>query len=200
MVSESEARGALARALHDESETGLAFDWRTTLTPYPAPFLTRHAIWAVENFAHHHPIFLFFAQAEGGEARILTGDPVAFVRVAQDDGVRIAAPEEAVAYASAYLWTTRDTDVLFSILTSVDDLRTVPNPTAEEGRQIEDLRSRYGDVVTPPFAGAVDDLFIVTLFASRNQALERHALTVSRGGDVSDDVETLERDLPLVST
>ena len=129
-------RDAVAKLLADRE---LPYDPATTFTRRPAPFLRRHEIWALDYAGAYHAVFLFVAWAEGGPARLLSGRPEAFVATARADGVTIASPEEALAYATALLEATRPAGPLLTLLRSAADLPVVPDPSAGERAAIDAL-------------------------------------------------------------
>jgi hypothetical protein len=53
-------------------------------------------------------------------------------------------------------------------------------------------------VIVPPAAEATASGYAVTVYAVREQALERHVVTVRRNGEVQSDITILEQGLPLV--
>jgi hypothetical protein len=53
-------------------------------------------------------------------------------------------------------------------------------------------------VVAPPAVESAEDGFTVTVYAVREQALERHVLEVRLDGGIEDTRTVLEHELPLV--
>jgi hypothetical protein len=132
------------------------------------------------------------------KAYLLTGQPGHFVQMAQDDGVALDAAEQAIAYAVAYLETTRSMSDLVYLVRSVDDVQVRPNLEDEEMTAAVGFTEQYRTIIVPPAAEATSGGFVVTAYAIREQALERHRLSVHRDGGIQPTVETLETDLPLV--
>jgi hypothetical protein len=200
IASDLELRRAVAKALGENDKSGLAFDERTTFTRRPAPFLSRHGIWLLHHLGRYHPFVLHLAYAPDGPARILSGRPETFLSVAREDAVRIETSDAAVAYGVAYLVSTAEPDELFYLVDDVRDLKFVPNATVVENAEIAASHQGYEGVVEPPAARDLNGHFVVTVYAARERALERHTLTVARDGDVRADVEVLAPRLPLVSS
>ena len=184
-------RDAVAELLADRE---LPYDPATTFTRRPAPFLRRHEIWALDYAGAYHAVFLFVAWAEGGPARLLSGRPEAFVATARADGVTIASPEEALAYATALLEATRAAGPLLTLLRSAADLPVVPDPSAGERAAIDALE------IAPPSARAAGEGYAVSLHATRNEALLRLDVAVARDGAATVAETELADDLPLVCT
>lgn len=176
----------------------LTNDARTTITAYPAPFLRRYAIYSVLHKNPHHPVMFFVAYAPGRSAYLLTDAPDDFVQMARADGVRIDTPETAVAYANAYIDTTRGMDKLFYRIGAAAEARFRPELDDEETRAKEEFLRQYESALKPSNAVAATSGFDVTVYAIREQALERHVLSVAHDGQTSDEVTVLAEDLPLV--
>jgi hypothetical protein len=193
-------RSALATALADtEPEvTRWLDDPATTLQPYPAPFLARFAIGLVLYHTPYHVLGLYVAHAPGAPAYILSDEPQNFVAAALADPVNLETAEHAQAYATAYLETTRPSDELLYVVGSVDALRFVTIPNEAEQQHITALKQKYATVITPPAARRAGDAWQVTVFAVRQQALERHVLRVTPFGSIEMKSEILEGGLPVV--
>jgi hypothetical protein len=184
-----ELRAAAAEMLGDSK---LPFDAATTFTRYPAPFLRRHEIWALDYADAHHAVFLFVSWAEGEPARLLSGRPEAFVATARADGVTIASPDEALVYATTLLEATRETGPLLTVLRSAADLPLVPDPTDAERAAIESLE------IVPPSARAAVEGYAVALLVTRDETLLRLVVDVGRDGGATVTETELADDLPLV--
>jgi hypothetical protein len=170
----------------------------TTLERYALAPLRRYALWQVYYPGDMHAVVFFVAYAPDGPVMSLTGQPDAFVELARADGLSIGDPASAVAYARAYLETTRSMAELFYLVASVDDVMFLPAPSDEERARIAAFRATYAEVIQPPSAAPDGPPFTVTIYAIREQALERHTLTVARDGAIADDVTTLATDAPTV--
>ena len=176
----------------------LANDARTTITAYPAPFLRRYAIYSVLHKNPHHPVMFFVAYATGQSAYLLTDAPDDFIHMARADGVSIDSPETAADYADAYLDTTRSMDKLFYRIGTAAEVRFRPELDDEETHAKDEFLRQYESVIKPSEAVATTSGFDVTVYAIREQALERHVLSVTRDGQTNDVETVLAEDLPLV--
>ena len=184
-------REAVAALLGDRH---LPFSPDTSFTRYPAPFLRRHGIWALDHAGEEHALFLFVAWAEGEPARLLSGRPGELVATVRADGGKIASSGEALAYALALVEVTRDPGPLLTVLRSAADLPLVPHPTPAE------LASLAALALAPPSADAVADGYAVTLDAARNDALVRIAVDVAPDGGATVTEQLRADELPLVCT
>jgi hypothetical protein len=190
----------LAEALGpvDETYAELAADTATQVEIYPAPFLTRYEIYRVEHRNPSKPIVFYVGYAPGEQAYVLTGTPAELIDLVRVDGVRIDSPDAAEAYAVTFLETTRSMSELFYVIESTDDVQFRPNLSPDQEQAKAAFVEEYGPVIEPANAAPVDDGYLVTVYAVRDQALERHAVSVGPDGAVTDEATTLERDLPLV--
>jgi hypothetical protein len=173
----------------------------TTLhsVPLPALFPPSAQLYRVYHPTPYHPI-VFMVGLTGGVAYPLTGHPERFIEMAQAAGVAVDSADTALAYVRAWLETTRPARQLFYLVSALDELEFVLNPTDEERAEIATFERDYGKLLRPPQANADSSgtTFTVTLFAVRDRALERHTLTVARDGGANAAVETLAERLPLV--
>jgi len=194
-AADSALRDAAAEALG--AGGSVAHDPWTTFTPYPAPFLSRHGIWALDHESEDSSLWLFLGWAAGERARLLTGRPDEFVAMAHDDGVDLRAPEQAIAYALAYLHTTRPAAPLTTVLRSLDDLPAVPAPDTGERLRLAALARRRGGDFAPAATALPGGGHAVTVHVARDRDLVRARLLLSPAGDVEVAEDTLEADLPL---
>jgi hypothetical protein len=165
---------------------------------HPAPFLRRFAIYRVVHWLPNHPVGFYSAWAPGEPAYLLTGEPQNFVAAALADGVSLDDPDAARAYAVAYLETTRRPDELLYVVGSTDEVRFYPELDEAEQERVAAFNADYGAIVEPPAVRPEDDGWRVTLFAMRQQTLERVSLRVERFGAIELSGEALEGDLPAV--
>jgi hypothetical protein len=196
----ADIREELSRALKpvDEQYARLAGDGRTEATVVPTMFLRRHRIYRVEYFAPSKPVLFYVGFAQGELAYLLTARVENYVRMGKADGVTIRSPEVAANFAAVFLEVTRSMSDLFYVVNAVGDLRWRPNLTAGQDQAKASFIQHYSSVIQPPSARAQGQSYAVTVYAVREQALERHRLIVRTEGDISDEVKVSEQDLPLV--
>jgi hypothetical protein len=190
----------LAEALRPVEETyaELAADTATQVEIYPAPFLTRYEIYRVEHRNPSKPVVFYVGYAPGEQVYVLTGAPAELIALARVDGARIDSPDSAEAYTITFLETTRSMSELFYVVESTDDVQFRPNLSPEQEQAKAAFVEEYGPVIQPASAAPADYGYLVTVYAVRDQALERHAVSVGPDGTVTDEITILERDLPLV--
>jgi hypothetical protein len=165
---------------------------------YPAPFLQRYQIYRVEYFNPTKPVLFYVGFAPGQPAYLLTGAPENYVRLAQADGLVITSTQVAVAYATTYLEVTRSMAELFYLVQSVQQVEFRPNLIDPELQVKTAFIDKYRSLLKPATAEVTASGYTVTVYAIREQALERHTLTVTKQGDLRDEVTILEQNLPLV--
>ncbi len=197
---QADIRQQLSQGLAPTSEhyAHLVTDPLTQIEVYPTHFLKHYQIYQVEYFSPHKPILFYVGFALGQSAYLLTGAPENYVKLAQADNVFIDSPDIAVNYATVYLEVTRFMSILFYLVHSVEEVRFRRNLSDEEAKIKSSFMEKYRSVITSPTANSINHSYIVAAFAVREQSLERYSISVSRDGNVSVDVTTLEQDLPLV--
>jgi len=190
----------LSKALRsvDKKYAELVEDEMTEVEVYPASFLTQYQIYRVEHFSPYKPMLFYVGYAPRGQAYLLTGMPENYINLGQADGVMLETPKEAASYATTYLEVTRLMSDLFYQVGSMVEIEFRPNLSQEEEQVKEAFVTQYSSVIKPPQTEVTGDGYRVTVYAVREQALERHDMLVSREGTIQDDVVILEQDLPLV--
>jgi hypothetical protein len=196
----TEIQEQLSKALSgvDKQYARLAKDRMTKVAVYDAPFLNEYRIYRVRHLNPHKPIVFYVGFAPRKRAYLLTGAPENMTKLAKADGVVIDSPEVAATFASTFLEVTRSMARLFYQVQSVDELKFRPNLPDEQRQVKEEIETKYRSIISPPAAEPADSGYAVTVYAVREQALERHSVRVSRDGDISDEVSVLETGLPLV--
>jgi hypothetical protein len=196
----TEIQDQLSRALRgiDRDYAALVKDKMTRVVEYEAPFLNDYRIYRVRHLAPHRPIVFYVGFVPRKRAYFLTGEPENMTKMAKADHVVIDSPETAALFASTFLEVTRSQAKLIYQVDSVDDLKFRPNLDDEQQRVKEAIEAQYRTVLSPPAAEPADGDYVVTLYAVRDQALERHSLRVGRRGEIAVDVSVLETGLPLV--
>lgn len=197
---QADIRQQLSEALTnvDEQYARLVTDSMTEVEAYPTPFLKHHQIYQVEHFNPNKPILFYVGLAPGKPAYVLTGHPENYVSLAKADTIVIDSPQVAVDYATAYLEVTRSMSQLFYLVRSAEEVKFRPNLTSEEAKQRASFIEKYRLVITAPTGKPKEQGYVVTTYTVREQALERHSITVSKNGEITTEVTTLEQDLPLV--
>lgn len=171
---------------------------QTEIEALPAPFLTETTIYQVTHFARHKSIVFYVGYAPSRGAALITGQPDAYARIAQAEGARLATEAEAAAYARLYVQVTRPLNVLFYLVDSVEDVKFRPTLEGAEAGQKKDVLHTYQALIQPPKAVRVGDGYRVTLYAVREQQLERLMVTLDAALTPHVDSEVLAAGLPLV--
>lgn len=195
------AQAELAAALSavDLAAAALASDDDTAIYPSHRNVpLRRYALYLVVNYGPDHPRSLFVAYTPHEPAIVLTAHPQHFSTLAHADGLTLDTPDAAVAWARAYLETTRTNAEIFYVVSTFDDILTLNDPDPDTARPIVAFRAMYATQIAPPRAIAGGPPFDVVAWAIREQSLERHHLHVTLDGNISDTIETVASDLPLV--
>lgn len=189
---------AEALATIDEEYARLVKDPRTRIELYPVSFLNHYRIYYVFHSGPYHPVAFFIGWALEAPVYLLTAEPLNFIRLAQADGVMIETPQKAIEYGTAYLETTRKMSTLFYLLRAADEAKFLPEATSAEAEQISTFLTNYRPMIKPPQVRRVNDRFVVTIFAIRQQSLERLLLTIDQMGEVQVDINIMEKTLPVV--
>jgi hypothetical protein len=192
-----DVRAELSKALGriNPLDARLVADPATEITPLDASFLRRFRIYRVVHHLPHKPVGFVVGFAPGGPAYPLTAEPASFVRMAQEDGVVVDSAQTAERYATVYLEATRPSDGMFYPIRSVDEVRFRPGLSDDEQAAFTE---QVREVISPPVTTPQGPDHIVTLYAVRDQAVERHDLRVSPRGDVDDKVTAVAAGLPLI--
>lgn len=196
----ADIRLEMSRTLASENKyyAQVVADAGTFIEVFPVHFLYHFSIYRVEHRAPHKPLMFYVGFAIARQAYLLTGNPDSFIRMCKADEVAIKSTEAAADYATGYLEVTRSMSELFYVVNSVDEARFRPNLTETEEALKTAFVDKYRDLIEPPAATIQDRDYMVTAYAIREQALERHTLDVSEDGDVEDEVIIIEQNLPLV--
>lgn len=139
-----------------------------------------------------------FAYAPNQPAFVLTAHPEAFRSVALADGLTIASAQDALDWACAYLETTRTNTEVFYLVASLEDVQVLTTDDLDVNNAIATFKTNFAGVITPPQAGSEDSEYRVTIWAIREQTLERHDLMVGRDGSITSSIAVIANNLPLV--
>jgi hypothetical protein len=191
---QSELSHALSRVNKEYAK--LVTDPLTKINPVPTPFLSDYAIYAVKHFVPHRSVMFYVGFAPGKRAFVLTGKPDNFSRLAHADSVVIDSPEVAISYEKVYLDTTRSMNRLFYLVDLLDDVMFRPKLNAEEKQTKATFVNQ--NLIAPATVEESKNKYIVTQYAVREQALERHVVTIDKKGNIKTNVAVVERNLPLV--
>jgi hypothetical protein len=136
----------------------------------------------------------FYAGVAGQRVFYLTDSPEAFGAMLRAAGLRVTAPDVAVAAAVLYVETTRSMREFSGLVASVDDITWSPRATDQDvARVVRRLRS----VIRLPEAVRGGQDHDVTLYAIRGATLERRRLHITQDGDVREEVEPVQDGLPV---
>jgi len=197
---QTEIQELLSKALSgvDKQYSRLLRERMTRVAVCEAPFLREHRIYRVTHLSPHKPIVFYVGFAPRKRAYLLTGAPEDFIKLGKADGVTIDSRELAASYAAVYLEVTRSMSRLFYLVRSVDEVEFRPNLADEQLQVKAAIEAKYRSIISPPAAEPADSGFVVTVYAVREQTLERHTARVSSMGDIQDEASVLETGLPLV--
>jgi hypothetical protein len=182
----------------DANLARMAGDDMATVTVHPVSFLKRYSVCFVEYLTPSRPVGFFVGYAPGLPALRLTAAPSNFALMARAEALEVNSPDLAAEYATAYLEITRSMSHVFYLVRAVEDIQFLPSPSAEEERLARVLAEKYRQVVVPPVARSSLLGHTVTVYAMRQQELERHDLTVGPYGDVRDRAVVLEKNMPTI--
>ena len=197
--SPTDVRGRLASALQGTSPAyaRLVEDQQTRLTPVEAAWLPGWQILDVLNRTPPHPQRLFVALSDQGRAEVLTGRPEAMSAVLTDAKVRIDSPERAADVAGTFLDVTRDFKTFAYRVDSVDDIQWLPKLSAAEEAARDLVVKTYRKKVEPPQVAESGDGWQVTVWMVQGRDLVTHELVLASGTAVTDQTETVERNIPV---
>ena len=191
-------RQLLSKALQTVSEDDalLVQDPSTIIKIYTTSFLTRYQIYLVQGA--YFPLRFYVGFAPHLPVHMLTGQPTNYVALATADHVTIDAPEVAAGYAYVYLEVTRSLNHLFYPVTALEDVKFRVPLNSSQRKMQADFEQKYRAILAPPAAISTNHGYQVIIYAVRDQALELHVINVQPDGGITDQVTTLEQQLPLV--
>lgn len=143
----------------------------TTVEEIKTNFLKTWKILRVDYFGPTGPVLFFFATNLDDQALMLTGNSDAFARVLSNEGARLENAAQAAEYVRLFFETTRPTNIAFSVIRSVEDIRFLPKPNAAEQAQITELRQRLQGQIHEPCAEPVENGHRVTLYVVQKRDL-----------------------------
>jgi hypothetical protein len=170
---------------------------QTSLTPVTADWLSGWQILDVQNQTPPRPKRFFVALSDGGRAEVLSGKPEAFSTVLTEAAVEIDSADRAAEVAGTFLDVTRDFKVFAYRIDSVDDIRWLPRPSADEQARRDALVEDYGGKVKPARVAESGDGWQVTVWMVQGRDLVTHDLGLASGAAVTDEAETVEKDIPV---
>lgn len=173
-------------------------DQSTSIELYAAPFLKHYRIYRVIYFGKHHPDLFYVGFAPGSHAYLLTSHAENYIALAREDGVVIDSPETAINYVTVFVEVTRSMSSLSYLVNSVDEVKFRPNLTDEQEKIKTAFIEKYRSVITSPTATRTASGYAVTAYVVHEQALQEHRFNVSSDGDIQDQMDVVEHDLPLV--
>lgn len=155
-------------------------------------------VYRVDARDSTHPFILYVGLSTDRRAMLLTGNPSAFVSMAQSDGVAINSSAVAIKYAEAYRMMSSSPQPLSYVVRSVNDIRFADELGPEDDAQRQTLVARFDSTLVSPHASRIEHGFLVTIFVVNGDLLERRLLAIGRSGSVDDRTEELARDLPVL--
>jgi len=195
----NDVRSRLASALQGSSPAyaKLVQNTQTRLTPVDATWLKGWQILDVSNNAPPHPQRFYAALSEDNRVEVLSGKPDAFSTVLIDAGVTIDTAEVAAEVGAVFLDATRDFRTFAYRIDSVEDIKWRPTLTSAEAAARDDLVKSYRGKVKPAQVADSGDGWQVSIWMVQGRDLVRHELGLASGIAVTDEAETLEKDIPV---
>lgn len=143
-----------------------------------------------------------FHVAIGPRERVfyLTENPKGFTQLTGAVSMRVASGDTAVDLARLYVETTRSMKEYSTIVTSVDDLEVADGLTARQKRSLATAERRLKPVLGAPAAAKSGDGYAVTLYVQRGPVVEKHTISVSATGEMSDRATRVVKDIPAPTT
>lgn len=143
-----------------------------------------------------------FHVAIGARERVfyLTENPKGFTRLTGAVAMRVASGDTAVDLAGLYVETTRSMREYSTIVASVGDLEVADGLTAQQKRSLATAERRLKPVLAEPAAVKSGDGYAVTLYVQRGPMVEKHTVSISATGEMSDRATRLVKDLPAPTT
>jgi hypothetical protein len=197
--SPSSLRDRLAAALQatNPARAKLVENPQTTLTPVTADWLPGWQILDAMNKTPPHPQRLYVALSTDGRAEVLTGKPEAFSTVLEEAGVQVDSAKVASSIGEVFLDSTRDFRAYAYRVDSVADIEWLPKPRAAEQAARDQLMKTYRSKIGPAQATESSEGWQVTIWMVQGRDLVTHQLGIASGTAVTDQAETVEKDLPV---
>jgi hypothetical protein len=199
---ETDVRTRLAAALRDSSPTKAKLVERpdTKLTETSTPWLTDWQVIDVLNLAPPHPQRFFAALSADGRATVLTGHPDAFSAVTSGATLKVDSAVVAESVAQVFLDSTQDFVKASYRVGEVDDIQWLPKPSTAQEQEKAKVRKEFKDKVTPAKAKKSGDGWTVTVWMVYDHRLDRHTVTITADGAVSDQVAHAYETLPVADS
>jgi hypothetical protein len=169
----------------------------TEVTPYPADFLRRGAIYHIACDGDYGPSLMTVGCVDPDFVVSLGGNPDGFYRLADRAGLLLDTADRRTRYVATFLDATKDLLRMTVFLDKFPDLRRTPATTPAEVERYDALREKYGPVVrplaltpgSPPWQGRAFALVIWDLV--------QYDVALAADGRVTVKTIVLEKDLPL---
>lgn len=173
-------------------------DARTTIHRIPAPFLRQGLIFRVDHALPQRPMTFTVGYARPGNTVILLADnPAGFQSLVAQAGAVVETHEQRLAYALAWLETTRRFDQSFAVLKSFGDLRPMANPAPDQQLALQALRRKYEGLITLP-APRQSAPWTLPLYVLQRNDLVLFTATIQADGAGSMSRTVLEANTPLL--
>ena len=192
-------RDAIISAMAGVSSTvvGLAADPATTITAVPAAALKGWNLYDLVASSTEQPMRVYVAVANDGRCVLLSNAPGNFATIST--GGSVTSPDAAVELAQAFILTTRDPSRLAYPVSSVDELRWLPQPNADQMALKDHVVANYGSLIKAPVAALVDGQnYEVNTWWVEAEELVLHTISVSADGTTSDTRSVEQSSLPVV--
>lgn len=145
-----------------------------------------------------HASASFYAGIAGDKVFYLTDSPGSFGEMIRAAGLRVTTPQTAIDVACAYVETTRSMRSFSGVIDSPADIDWAPAETPEDQQAISQFKERLSGILRLPAADpAGGGGYDVTLYAVRDETVERRTVTITPEGWIAERSETVEEGLPV---
>lgn len=173
-------------------------DSRTTVRRVPTPFLRNGLIFRVDHALPQRKVVFTVGYARPENFVVLLADNAeGFQALVARASPLVETHEQRLAYAVAWLETTRRFDRSFAILKSFSDLRPVANPNPEQRLALQALRAKYEALIALPPPGRAAP-WVLPVYALQQNDLVLFSVTIQANGTGSLARAVLEANTPLL--
>lgn len=190
-------RDAIIAAMQGQSQTivELASNEETTLRELPASALKGWKVLELTLATPPHPRRAMIGLADDGRAVILMSQPANFATVAE--GASVTSADQAVELAQTYIESTGNLAQPSYAVASIDEVRFLPRPNADQAALIAKTKKEQASAVTPPNATKDGTGWtVVTWWVSAGQ-LVKHETSIAGDGSVKDAPTVVVDRLPV---
>ncbi len=173
-------------------------DSRTTVRRVPTPFLRNGLIFRADHALPQRTVAFTVGYARPENFIVLLSDNVpGFQTLVARAGALVDTHEQRLAYALAWIETTRRFDRSFVVLKSFSDLRPMANPSPDQRQALQALRAKYEPLIAlPPPLGAAP--WVLPIYALDENSLVLLTVTIQASGAGSLSRAVMDANTPLL--